>query len=383
MNILIVKRKATASLWTIRNSVEALRSLGHRVEGVELDRYVDSESLKRKILDFRPQFFLAINHLGVDPRLQSELGIPTASWFNEDPFYWVRREMASEGKMIFVFDRYYIPLLKRFGFRDVFYLPMATNQEVFRRIELSDEERGEFECELSFAGGSYYHASQIIEEYLREWNSLQIRSIVEEVSNLQAENFQFHIGDILDEVQRKHRYFLPFEGWEDRVMFERLLAGVATYLYRKRIIGQICDFGPRLYGDEGWKMVIGDGCNCIHKRRIGYYSELPKLFNACLINLSLPTTPIKTGVSSRIFDILSCGGFVIAAYRSDIANLFKLDEEVVCFHDIDDLREKIDYYLAHPKEREEIARRGQQKVLKRDTYRDRMMEMVRILKGVL
>jgi spore maturation protein CgeB len=203
---------------------------------------------------------------------------------------------------------------------------------------------------------------------------------VNEVVNLQIENPQLRICDILNEVQLKHRYLIPFEGLEDRIMFERILSGLVTHLYRKGIVEGILDFGLRIWGDRDWRMVVGDG---VYGGRLNYFSELPRLFSISQINLSLPTAPIKTGVSSRIFDILSCGGFVIAAYRPDIANLFKLDEEVICFHGIDDLREKIDYYLAHPKEREEIARRGQQKVLKRDTYRDRMMEMVRILKGVL
>lgn len=124
-------------------------------------------------------------------------------------------------------------------------------------------------------------------------------------------------------------------------MLERLLAGFGSYLYRRKIVSEILDLGLRIYGDNGWKMMMDDGT---YRGRLEYYTELPKLFNATAINLSLPTTPIKTGVSSRIFDILSSGGFVMAPYKSDIANLLKLDDEMICFHHIDDLREKIDYF---------------------------------------
>lgn len=135
----MLKRKGTASPWTIRHCGEGFLALGHKTGGIELDTFKDKRNLKDNVLEFRPDFFLAINHLGLDIELQDEVDIPAASWFNEDPFYWVRREVASKERVIFVFDKWYIPLLKRFGFEYVYYLPMASNPEIFKKIEIEED----------------------------------------------------------------------------------------------------------------------------------------------------------------------------------------------------------------------------------------------------
>jgi len=45
-----------------------------------------------------------------------------------------------------------------------------------------------------------------------------------------------------------------------------------------------------------------------------------------------------------------------------------------------DLKEKIDYYLEHDKEREKIARAGQRRTLRDHTYKNRVKDIIKIIK---
>ena len=48
----------------------------------------------------------------------------------------------------------------------------------------------------------------------------------------------------------------------------------------------------------------------------------------------------------------------------DLRDYYKLGEEIVVYEDNEDLLRKVKYYLAHPKEREEIARRGYERTIR-------------------
>lgn len=104
-----------------------------------------------------------------------------------------------------------------------------------------------------------------------------------------------------------------------------------------------------------------------------------KIYNASRISVNLqnPVSQIN-GVSCRVFEILACGGFPLTENKKDLSLYFDVGSEIVAFDGIDDLKEKIRYYLEHNDEREEIARRGRERVLKEHTYKRRMEEMLRI-----
>ena len=57
----------------------------------------------------------------------------------------------------------------------------------------------------------------------------------------------------------------------------------------------------------------------------------------------------------------------------------KLNEDYVYYENLDDMIEKIDYYLANPAKRNEIARSGQQKVFSEHTYEQRFQEILDII----
>ena len=89
----------------------------------------------------------------------------------------------------------------------------------------------------------------------------------------------------------------------------------------------------------------------------------------------------ETGiVSNRLFDALAAEAFIISDEMPEIEEIF--EGTVVTYKDCKDLKEKVDYYMEHPKEAEKLAERGHQLVLEKHTFAKRMDKLVQDLSGL-
>lgn len=109
--------------------------------------------------------------------------------------------------------------------------------------------------------------------------------------------------------------------------------------------------------------------------------DLPKLYNVTKIDINITRAQSKTSLPMRVFDVLACRAFLLTDYRRDLGELFSLGEEVVCYRDLDELRRLAEYYLKHEDQRLEIARKGEERILKDHTYKRRMATLVEIVEG--
>ncbi|WP_052404889.1 CgeB family protein [Bacillus rubiinfantis] len=80
--------------------------------------------------------------------------------------------------------------------------------------------------------------------------------------------------------------------------------------------------------------------------------------------------------NNRTFDIAACKAFQLATCRRDLKNYYHLGEEMICYQGIEDLKQKIDYYLQHEAERNEIAERAFARTLEDHTYIVRFQELI-------
>lgn len=353
-----------------KDCIDAFRSIGHRVSVVGLD---SEDRLSRKISSFEPDFIFGLDRTGLNSKLLKEVEIPRASWFVDKPFYWITSESVSSGCIVFVYDRVYVGQLKRFGFEEVFYLPLATNPKAFRGIDLTPEDMQKYGCNISFVGKSIdYHS-----KYHQLFKDSQDRAIAEETIGIQIENPGLNLSDILEEVERAYHHPLGIKASIPIDIIEMCLEGVASSRYRLEMVEEIGDLGLDLYGDDGWKGLISKNIRFLGG--IDYHSQVPKLYNASKIHLNLTRVQLKSAINMRIFDGSACGSFVLGDYRSDLVNLFDIEKEVVFFRDKCQMRELILYFLAHPEKRKEIADRAQKRVLNEHTFEHRMQRLVDIM----
>lgn len=84
-------------------------------------------------------------------------------------------------------------------------------------------------------------------------------------------------------------------------------------------------------------------------------------------------------IKGRHFEIPACGSMQISFYAEGLAGLFKIDEEIIIFNDIDQLIKLISFYLKHDEERERIANAGYCRVIQSHTYSSRFLELFKEL----
>lgn len=392
MRILSFKGYTGALGYIHRDSIETLRELGHNVSLFKLPSQVENpaeeyyvEELTQKIEEFRPDFILAMNHIGVNSRLLDSKKIPYVSWFVDNPFRWTWNEHFTPSSycLLLTWDRVYIKGLRDLGFEQILYLPIASNPKKFRKIDLTDEDRAKYECNISFGGESMYRAYRKAYEGVNDPNT---REVIDRVIELQGENPLLEVRDILERVEVEHGMNLAFNSQGEREAFKMRLEMAAMAVYRGELIKEIYDLGLILGGDPEWDTLMGK--EIMGNERVKLFiqldnrTELPKLYNASKINLNITKSQLRTALPMRVFDISCCGAFLLTDYRKDLGDLFKIGEEVFFYQNKKELRELCEYFLGHPDERREIGARAKLRVLKDHIYTHRMQELIKIVSGV-
>lgn len=83
--------------------------------------------------------------------------------------------------------------------------------------------------------------------------------------------------------------------------------------------------------------------------------------------------------SPRIFEALACGSFVITDRQKDVLSLLDDRKHLITFDNSEDLNTKIQYYLLHSDQREQIARQGYKEVRNNHTFIHRVSQMLSII----
>jgi Glycosyl transferases group 1/DUF based on E. rectale Gene description (DUF3880) len=146
-------------------------------------------------------------------------------------------------------------------------------------------------------------------------------------------------------------YFLNAWGIRRAALLNEL-SGMNFKLFGDRLWNEMFPFFPDLKKHFILKQLFADqvniACNC---------SKIyPVVVNSGVIN----------GVSTRVFDCIASGIFILAEYRKDIEMLFPNDS-IVCFKSKDELKEKADYFLKNEKERIERSEELRKIVLQKYT----------------
>ena len=107
--------------------------------------------------------------------------------------------------------------------------------------------------------------------------------------------------------------------------------------------------------------------------------DMIKVFNQSKINLNLSMSSDKKTVElkGRNFEIPGCGSFLLTGYAPHLEEYYEIGKEVVCFDSLEDLKEKINYYLKNEEEREKIALAGYLRTINEHTYERRFSEILK------
>jgi spore maturation protein CgeB len=108
-------------------------------------------------------------------------------------------------------------------------------------------------------------------------------------------------------------------------------------------------------------------------------AELLNLLGSSKIVLNITRSHFygaETGINLRIFEALANGCFLLTDYSDEVAEIFKIGEEIEVFRTTAELVYKVNYYLENPIARQEIAKKGHEKYLAEHTWKARANQLV-------
>ncbi len=120
---------------------------------------------------------------------------------------------------------------------------------------------------------------------------------------------------------------------------------------------KITEFDLSVWGNMWDQMKVDSPLKSKWKGTAVYGEEISKLFAVSRIHLNFLREQNKDSNNVRTFEIPGFGGFLLTQRSKEQAEeLFLEGREIACFETVDELKEKIRYYLEHEDERDTHVR---------------------------
>lgn len=308
-----------------------------------------------------------------------ESKIRYAAWIFDSPQIDLYTKAAqNKCNYIFVFDRMQYVRMQKQGIRHLFYLPLATNADRVLNLKMTKEDIARYSSEISFVGALYEnnHYNGEIGRF-KEEEKKQLDDII--LKNALHWGKEYSVFETISEEQSKwlDEYVVPWAQYDiEHPYFHELyyVARKVTEIDRICILnGLALEHKVDLYTKSNTAALQGVQVY----GTVSYNEEAPKVYNLSRINLNMTMRTIETGVPQRVFDIMGACGFVMCNWQEEAEELFVPEQEIVLFHDMEELIYKVNYYLAHEQERVQIAVNGWKKVREEYSYEAMLLKLVR------
>lgn len=155
----------------------------------------------------------------------------------------------------------------------------------------------------------------------------------------------------------------------------------AGYPNRRMAFRKLIHHGLKIWGSEWEGDHVLEPYLQLGGRRVSS-EECVKIFNATKINLNLHSSinadQLVSGgdfINPRTFELAACGAFQLVDRRALMDEAFAHDE-LAHFENLQDLDEKIGFFLANPAERDKYASKARKRVLDEHTYVKRMQKLI-------
>lgn len=330
-------------------------------------------------------FVFSINFFPAISYTCEKLKVPYVCWSVDSPVPELfSNALKNSYNRIFLFDRAQYDFFSPVNPDCIYYLPLATNVNRWEEIVLSmtDADFETYGGDVAFVGSLYTEKCKYDKLTLSDHTRGFVDGLME--SQLKVFGCNFIPESLTEEVIREIAGADP-----DFYRSDDVFTDISRYLVAHQYIGMklaaverertlrfLCErFPVKLYTRSDASVLSKAHC----RGGVSTLTEMPKVFHASRINLNITMRPIETGLSLRIWDILGCAGFLITNYQAEIPEYFEIGKELETYETLEELEEKIRYYLSHEEERVEIAINGYEKVKNYHTYEKRLAQMLKLL----
>lgn len=397
MHILMYRWKA----YNYRDIEQTFLLLGHTVDNIEqeLGSYDVSPEFERvieeKIRGTHYDMVFTVNYFPLISNVCERTGVKYVSWTCDNPLISMYHESVFHAcNYIFTFDKTNYLEFRGMGVKHIWYLPLAVDTERMdallgapekpeRRNATQDSEMRKYRGDVAFVGSlyernSYDKIKNRLPEYLRGY----FDAVMEAQLNISGANIvePMLTTNILEQLQEYFQLEKSEGSFSDLgLIFQTTVLGfkIAEIERRRALIELSKHYRVNVYSNSD----VSDLPRIQYCGSVDYWSEMPKVFRMSKINLNFTIPNIKSGIPLRIWDVLGCGGFLLTNYQAEIPYYFKEGEDLVCFDGLEDLCEKVGYYLEHEEERKRIAWNGYHKVREKHSYIERIHTILDTVAG--
>ena len=386
MRILIYKWKA----YNYRDIKETFLAMGHEVDVIEqkLESYDRDETfehrLEQMLKNKRYDFVFTVNYFAVVSIVCEKCNVKYLSWSCDNPLISMyHRSVFYNCNYIFNFDKSNCLEFQGMGVKHMYYLPLAVDTDRLDAIIDGADDLELYRNEVAFVGSlyernSYDKIKNRLPEYLRGY----FDAVMEAQLNISGANIvePMLTTNILEQLQEYFQLEKSEGSFSDLgLIFQTTVLGfkIAEIERRRALIELSKHYRVNVYSNSD----VSDLLRIQYCGSVDYWSEMPKVFRMSKINLNFTIPNIKSGIPLRIWDVLGCGGFLLTNYQAEIPYYFKEGEDLVCFDGLEDLCEKVGYYLEHEEERKRIAWNGYHKVREKHSYIERIHTILDTVAG--
>ena len=352
-----------------------------QIEDETLARSDFVQQLLHAVLTFRPDCCITLNHMGVDVEgvlmdLLTRLELPLASWFVDNPHLIIHlySRCVSPWTALFTWDADNVESLRATGFQHVAYLPLGTDPQRFCPQAAAGAPAA-WRSDVSFVGNSMiYKVGMRLKK--GHFPRALLLPFYRCAAAFMASDTRSVADFLREDMPDVYAQYMALPDNEARLAYETALTWQATRLYRNGCVRELLPFSPLIVGDGGWNIEFRHDAR---KPRlldpITYYTDLPRFYPCSAINFNCTSKQMKGAVNQRIFDAPATGAFVLTDWRPQMDALFE-PHEIACYHDKEEIPNLVRHYLAHPAERQAVARAGRERVLRCHTWAHRLKEML-------
>ena len=361
---------------------KTLRDLGHFVKSYRGTDYAECKTeeqiaaIAREVGEYHADAIFSVDYFQTVAMAAKKYDISYYSWLYHLP-QWSLFSYAAQlpNNKIITFDSAQMQELKQYNVHSVQYLSLAADKEILTNAlaEATPETIEKYKADVSFVGTLYESANNLFNRISPEAKESEIykkliRMIREKRFTYGKDVLYRGVTDemvefLAEEVEHGADHY--FFAKQEEIVIQSVLARKITVEERKmmaRILAREFDF--KLYTVSNTDK-FPEIHNC---GPVDFVKQAPLVFNGSKINIYVTPRAIRSGVPLRVLEIMACRGFVLVNYQEDIAKEFEDGKELVMYRSLEELTEKVRYYLEHEEERQAIARVGYEKVLREYNY---------------
>lgn len=278
----------------------------------------DPADLYRLAAETRPDLVIVMNGLHVFPQdhLQmvtqvKELGIPTAIWFADDPYFtdWTP-PIARHYDYVFTHELSCLDLYREAGCQRVYYLPLAASPAVYHPLPVETK----YQSDICFIGNAFPNRLQFFNQIMPFLTA--------------------------------HKTVIIGALWNNLTRYNQLAR-------RIKLDWTPVDETVKYY--NGAKIVIN-----LHRGAVDpVYSKNGRMIEGRSIN-------------PRTYEIAACGSLQMTDLREDLPMYYAPGADIITYSSPAEFVDKAHYYLVHEQERITIGARAMVKTVQQHTFQNRL-----------